>query len=58
MKERYKIISLETEAVDRLLVEIFLETHRTPPAGMMLDLHATDDPLHGNQEGRFFRGEV
>ena len=44
------------EAVDRLLVEIFLEAHRRPPAEIVLDLDATDDPLHGNQEGRFFHG--
>ena len=27
-----------------------------PPAQIMLDLDATDDPLHGHQEGRFFHG--
>jgi Transposase DDE domain group 1 len=50
-KERYKKIPLEMEAVDRLLVEIFLEAHQAPPAEIVLDLDATDDPLHGNQEG-------
>jgi hypothetical protein len=55
-KQRYKNIRLETEAVDRLLVEIFLESHPTPPEEIVLDLDATDDPLHGNQEGRFFHG--
>jgi len=55
-KERYKKIRLEMEAVDRLLVEIFLEAYPTPPEEMVLDLDATDDPLHGNQEGRFFHG--
>jgi Transposase DDE domain group 1 len=53
---RYKKISLDLEAVDGLLVEIFLEAHQTPPAEIVLDLGATDDPLHGNQEGRFFHG--
>ena len=55
-KERYKKIALDLEAVDRLLVAMFLEAHREPPAEIVLDLDATDDPLHGNQEGRFFHG--
>jgi hypothetical protein len=54
--ERYKKIGLDLEAVDRLLVEIFLEAHATPPSEIVLDLDATDDPLHGQQEGRFFHG--
>ena len=54
--ERYKKISLDLEAVDRLLVEIFLEAYAEPPDEIVLDLDATDDPLHGNQEGRFFHG--
>ncbi len=55
-KERYKKIALDMEAVDRLRVEIFLEAHQAPPQKIVLDLDATDDPLHGNQEGRFFHG--
>jgi hypothetical protein len=55
-KERYKKIVMDQGAVDRLLVEIFLEAHEQPPAEIVLDLDATDDPLHGNQEGRFFHG--
>jgi len=55
-QERYKKIALDVEAVDRLLVEIFLEAHPTPPSEMVIDLDATDDPVHGNQEGRFFHG--
>jgi Transposase DDE domain group 1 len=54
--ERYKKITLDLEAVDRLLVQVFLEAHAQPPAAIVLDLDATDDPLHGNQEGRFFHG--
>jgi Transposase DDE domain group 1 len=55
-KERYKKIALDMEAVDRLLAEIFLESHPMPPREIVIDLDATDDPLHGNQEGRFFHG--
>jgi hypothetical protein len=39
-----------------LFVALFLEAHRTPPQKIILDLDATDDPLHGHQEGRFFHG--
>ena len=55
-KERYKKIALEMEAADRLLVEIFLEAYAEPPQEIVLDLDATDDPVHWNQEGRFFHG--
>src|SRR5713101_7215425 len=55
-KERYKKIVLDHGAVDRLLVQIFLEAHREAPQEIILDLDATDDPLHGKQEGRFFHG--
>jgi hypothetical protein len=55
-KERYKKIVLDHGAVDRLLVDLFLEAHREAPKEIILDLDATDDPLHGKQEGRFFHG--
>jgi len=54
--ERYKKIALEEAAVDRTLVKVFLQAHREPPQEIILDLDATDDPVHGNQEGRFFHG--
>jgi hypothetical protein len=55
-KERYKKIVLDHGAVDRLLVEVFLQAHPEAPQEIILDLDATDDPLHGKQEGRFFHG--
>ena len=55
-KARYKKIVYHAEALDRLLVDLFLEAHEEPPARIVLDLDATDDPIHGNQEGRFFHG--
>lgn len=55
-KERYKKIVLDHGAVDRLLVEAFLAAHQEAPQEIILDLDATDDPLHGKQEGRFFHG--
>jgi hypothetical protein len=53
---RYKKISYLAEAIERLLVDIFLEAHPIPPEEIVIDLDATDDPLHGDQEGRFFHG--
>jgi hypothetical protein len=55
-KERYKKMVIDEQAVDRMLVETFLEAHEPAPAEIILDLDATDDPVHGNQEGRFFHG--
>ena len=55
-RERYKKIILDDEAVDRLLVDIFLQAHRSAPAEIVLDVDSTDIPLHGEQEDRFFHG--
>ena len=56
LAERYHKISYSSEAIDELLVHIFLEAHQKPPQQIVLDLDATDTPLHGRQEGRFFHG--
>jgi hypothetical protein len=53
---RYHKISYEGAAIEGLLVDLFVEAHRRPPEQIILDLDATDDPLHGHQEGRFFHG--
>ncbi|HUA55211.1 MAG TPA: IS1380 family transposase [Candidatus Sulfotelmatobacter sp.] len=53
---RYHKISYDGAAIERLFVTLFLEAHRRPPERIVLDLDATDDPLHGTQEGRFFHG--
>jgi hypothetical protein len=53
---RYHKISYDAGAMDKLFVDLFLEAHRTAPREITLDLDATDDPLHGEQEGRFFHG--
>lgn len=42
--------------INKLLVELFIESHPTPPKEVILDFDATDDPIHGKQEGRFFHG--
>ena len=53
---RYKKIHYNQAAMDRLLVDIFLEAHPVAPERIILDLDVTDLPLHGHQEGRFFHG--
>ena len=53
---RYHKISYNPVAIKNLLVDLFLEAHERPPRQIILDLDATDDPLHGEQEGRFFHG--
>jgi hypothetical protein len=53
---RYHKVSHDPAAIEALFVDVFLEAHRRPPGQIILDLDATDDPLHGHQEGRFFHG--
>jgi hypothetical protein len=53
---RYHRIGHDGKAIERLFVDLFLEAHRIAPRRIVLDLDATDDPLHGHQEGRFFHG--
>jgi Transposase DDE domain group 1 len=53
---RYHKISYEAAGIEALFVELFLESFREAPKEIVLDLDATDDPLHGHQEGRFFHG--
>jgi len=53
---RYKKIHYRAEAVDELLVRLFVAAYGEPPERIVLDLDGTDLPLHGHQEGRFFHG--
>jgi hypothetical protein len=53
---RYHKIGHNVTAIEGLFVDLFVEAHKTPPTEIILDLDATDDPLHGHQEGRFFHG--
>jgi Transposase DDE domain group 1 len=53
---RYHKVGHDGAAIEGLFVDLFLEAYRTPPSEIILDLDATDDPLHGHQEGRFFHG--
>ena len=53
---RYHKIGHEPKAITALFTTFFLEAHEAQPERIILDLDATDDPLHGHQEGRFFHG--
>jgi Transposase DDE domain group 1 len=53
---RYKKITCHTRDVEQLFVSLFLQAHARPPERIILDLDATDDPIHGHQLGRFFHG--
>ena len=55
-RDRYKRIAADPAALDQLLIDIFIESYKKPPREIWLDLDATDDPLHGHQESRFFHG--
>jgi hypothetical protein len=52
----YKKIEAVGDAIDEAFVTVFLGAHREVPEVIILDLDATDDRIHGNQEGRFFHG--
>lgn len=54
--QRYHKITWDAEKIDRLMVELFVESYDVAPQRIVLDMDATDDPVHGAQEGRFFHG--
>jgi hypothetical protein len=53
---RYRKFTVDGEAMQRLFVDLFIQANTTAPSRLILDLDATDDPVHGHQEGRFFHG--
>jgi hypothetical protein len=54
--DRYHKIGHDPQALQQVFVDVFLDAHGKVPKEIVLDLDATDDPLHGHQEGRFFHG--
>jgi hypothetical protein len=56
VQDRYKKITFWKEAIDELMVALFIESYAQAPAEIVLDVDTTDLPLHGKQEGRFFHG--
>jgi Transposase DDE domain group 1 len=55
-EDRYKKVHYDADAIDRVLVDVFLQAHAEPPQEIVMDLDTTDLPLHGHQEQRFFHG--
>jgi len=53
---RYKKITADLGQMESLLTDFFIEAHPMPPERIILDFDATDDPIHGDQVGRFFQG--
>lgn len=53
---RYKKVVYHPERIEELLVDVFLDSFQKAPKEIILDFDATDDPIHGTQEGRFFHG--
>src|SRR5690606_37071863 len=53
---RYKKIRFNVKAYERVLTNLFIQAHATPPKRIVLDIDATHDPIHGNQLGKFFHG--
>jgi hypothetical protein len=53
---RYKKIEVHAEQIEQCFLKVFLGAYPKPPSRIVLDLDVTDDPLHGQQEGRFFHG--
>jgi hypothetical protein len=56
VESRYKKIVYHPEQIEDLLITLFLDSYESAPKEIVLDFDATDDPLHGDQEGRFYHG--
>jgi hypothetical protein len=56
LANKYHKIDYDQDKADQLLMDLFLEAHPKPPEEIIIDLDATDIPLHGRQEDRFFHG--
>ena len=54
--QKYKKIKYCEESIDQFFVDSFIKTSRKEPKEIILDLDATDDPLHGDQQGKYFHG--
>jgi len=55
-RSRYKKVTADRHAIDDFFTNVFLQSYDKPPSTIVLDLDATDDPVHGHQLGRFFHG--
>ena len=55
-RSRYKKVTANRHTIDEFFTDVFLQSYDRPPSTIVLDLDATDDPIHGHQLGRFFHG--
>lgn len=55
-QDRYHRLDWDETKVRQFFVDAFLASYEQPPKEIVLDFDATDDPVHGGQEGRFFHG--
>lgn len=55
-KNRYQKIEHHPEKIENIFIDFFLDAHPQPPESIVIDFDATDDLIHGNQEGRFYHG--
>jgi hypothetical protein len=55
-QSRYRKVVYDPAAIETFFVDAYLDAQEKAPAEVILDLDATDDPIHGTQEGRFFHG--
>ncbi len=53
---RYKKIVFAGSKADDFFVDVFIRSYDKTPPRIIIDLDATDDPVHGNQLGGFFHG--
>ena len=52
--DRYHRVERDEDAVRGVFVDAFVSSHDKAPKEVILDFDATNDPVHGGQEGRFF----
>jgi hypothetical protein len=55
-KQRYKKIAFDFNKIENYFIEKFLTTYPSAPREIIIDVDATDDSIHGNQEGKYFHG--
>jgi len=55
-EDRYRRIEMVEAEAEKFFIDVFLQGRSQPGEPLILDLDATDDPVHGQQEGRFFHG--
>ncbi len=55
-EHRYKRIVANEEKIEKLLVDLYLQSYKKPPKSITIDFDSTDIEIYGNQEGKFYHG--